>query len=310
MQIGLGIACLVVAILGTLVNLPSARLSMLLLRDRKNSVMDGPMIKLNWREWTPILTIVVCLSLAAFGVFLLAYHPHTVAAISPQQNAPSAPQRTPTPETTTAQSQPAPQKPRHLKPQTTPPPASAQPVPTQQKGHDEQINQGSLVQQNSGGINVQQGTTGGNSPIINSPITVGDVPKDISPADLSTLTDFFRRAPNKARVWILADQFSGANPVVDKLWDALSNAGWPMRDQGVDHATAIYPPGKIEKGAFIIVRGEPPADQSAPIRFEANDPVSFIGRALTALKIPIRVKHDPNLPEGEIGIQFEGGFPK
>jgi hypothetical protein len=58
---------------------------------------------------------------------------------------------------------------------------------------------GSISQSNSGGINVQQGTTGNNSPIINSPITVGDVPKSISPQDMSALTSYFLNAKTKPK---------------------------------------------------------------------------------------------------------------
>ncbi len=47
---------------------------------------------------------------------------------------------------------------------------------------------------NSGGINVQQATTGDSSPIINSPITVGDVPKRISAKDLVTITQYLEDA--------------------------------------------------------------------------------------------------------------------
>ena len=41
-----------------------------------------------------------------------------------------------------------------------------------------EMSKAALVQQgNSGGINIQQGTAGDNSPIINSPVVVGDVPR-------------------------------------------------------------------------------------------------------------------------------------
>jgi hypothetical protein len=65
-------------------------------------------------------------------------------------------------------------KPKATAPAKPTSPPSAQPVP----------GAGSLVQSNSGGVNVQQGTTGINSPIINSPITIGDTPKAITPVDM------------------------------------------------------------------------------------------------------------------------------
>ena len=69
---------------------------------------------------------------------------------------------------------------------------------------------GSLIQNNYGGVNVQQGTTGVNSPIIDNPITIGDSPKTISPADMANAVRYFQQAKNTARIAVMADQSSDA----------------------------------------------------------------------------------------------------
>ena len=61
------------------------------------------------------------------------------------------------------------------------PVASPNPQPKPKPSSPPTVSPGSIVQNNSGGANVLQGTTGENSPIINSPVTIGRVPKTISP---------------------------------------------------------------------------------------------------------------------------------
>jgi hypothetical protein len=115
----------------------------------------------------------------------------------------------------------------------------------------------SLFQSNSGGVNVQQGTTGDNSPIVNSPITIGSVPKDISPQEMDSIIRYLSSAPIKARVRITADQFSGNAPFPEKFYDALKNAGWNMLDDGVNSMMEFSPPGKKFQGAVLYVNGIP-----------------------------------------------------
>jgi hypothetical protein len=168
---------------------------------------------------------------------------------------------------------------------------------------------GSINQSNSGGISVQQATTGSNSPIINSPITIGDLPKTIQPQDMEVLKTFFRSAQNKARIQISADQFSGAQQLPDDFYDALKGGGWTMVDGGVNHLMGFAPPGRRFQGAVILVRGEPLAPNEST-QIDPSDPLSYIGRALAALGIARSLNRDPKLEAGLIIIRFEGGFPR
>jgi hypothetical protein len=167
---------------------------------------------------------------------------------------------------------------------------------------------GSISQSNSGGINVQQGTTGSNSPIINSPITIGDLPKTIQLQDMDTLKRFFRSAPNKAKVQISADQFSGAHPLPDDFYDALKGGEWTMVDTGVSHLMGFGPPGRRFQGAVLLVKGQPLGPNEG-VQIDASDPLSYIGRALAALGVARSLQRDPSLEQGLIIIRFEGGFP-
>jgi hypothetical protein len=166
----------------------------------------------------------------------------------------------------------------------------------------------SLVQQNSGGVNVQQGTTGDNSPITNSPITIGNVPKDISDKEMASLVDYLSSAPQKVPIFINADQISGTVPFPDKFYDALNSAGWPMIRPGVDRMTGFGPPGKPFRGAVVAVKGEP-LKPGETVNTGPSDPLTYIGKALDRFKIPIILKREPNQTEGQIAIVFEGGFP-
>jgi hypothetical protein len=167
---------------------------------------------------------------------------------------------------------------------------------------------GSISQSNSGGINVQQGTTGNDSPIINSPITVGNVPKSISPQDMSALTSYFSNAKNKAKVNVAADQISGAAPFPGDFYDALKAGGWIMLEQGVNQYIGFAAPGKRFQGAIVTVRGEP-LGPNETVSFEGSDPITYIGAALEAFKIPRSLKRDKSQEEGVITVDFQGGFP-
>jgi hypothetical protein len=167
---------------------------------------------------------------------------------------------------------------------------------------------GSISQSNSGGINVQQGTTGNNSPILNSPITVGDVPKSISPQDMSALISYFSNAKNKAKVKVSADQISGAAPFPGDFYSALKAGGWTMLEEGVNQYIGFAAPGKRFQGAVVTVRGEP-LGPNETVYFEAFDSTAYVGAALEAFKIPRTLKRDKNQEEGVITIDFQGGFP-
>jgi hypothetical protein len=175
-------------------------------------------------------------------------------------------------------------------------------------GNQQAVNgDGSLVQQNSGGVNVQQGTTGDNSPITNSPITI-NAPKDILDKEMASLVEYLSGAPQKAPILINADQISGKDPFPDKFYDALRNAGWPMVRPGVDRMVGLGPPGKPFRGALVVIKGEPTNGET--INTDPSDPLTYIGMALAnRCKVPILLKREPGQPEGQIAIVFEGGFP-
>jgi hypothetical protein len=155
---------------------------------------------------------------------------------------------------------------------------------------------------------VQQGTTGENSPIINSPITIGNIPKDISSQDMTAIVTFLSSAPAKTRVAVATDQVSGNASVPGKFYDALKAAGWPMVGEGVTPMIAFGPPGKGFQGAVITIKGEP-LKPNETISVSANDPTAYIGKVLDALKIPRILLRVPDQPDDQISITFEGGFP-
>jgi len=164
------------------------------------------------------------------------------------------------------------------------------------------------VQSNTGGINIQQGTTGADSPIINSPITVGNIPKAISVQDMVALKKYFLDARSKSKVQISADQFSGAVPLPDDFYDALKGGQWTMVDAGVSHPIVFSGPGRKFQGAVVTINGDPLLEGQM-IYIDASDPLFYIGHALEALKIPRTLVRDKNQPAGVINITFEGGFP-
>jgi len=174
------------------------------------------------------------------------------------------------------------------------------------------LNPGSISQNNSGGVNVQQGTTGNNSPIINSPITIGTVPKSIQPQDMIALRAFCEQAPKKATVEIYADQFSRPEDTLpDDFYRALKAAGWLMADQGVSHEIALSAPapGKRFQGAVIRTKGEA-LRLNEIVHFDRTEPLFYIVNALRALNVPITIRRDPSRAEGLITIGFEGGLPQ
>ena len=166
-----------------------------------------------------------------------------------------------------------------------------------------------VQQGNSGGINVQQVTAGGNSPIINSPITVGSLPKTISPADMVALKAYFLGAKNKAKIQITADQYSGAVPFPDDFYDALKAGGWEMVDAGVSRMEVFSAPGRKFQGAVVTVNGEP-IPEGQGITVDSTDPLAYVGTALQVFKIPHSLSRNKNQPEGTINITFYGGFPE
>jgi hypothetical protein len=104
---------------------------------------------------------------------------------------------------------------------------------------------GSIIQSNSGGVNVLQGTTGANSPIINSPITIGKVPKTIPPDLADELVAFLKAAPTKAKVDVMVDQLSGVEPSARRVLRCPEESRGPLAATGASHVMALYAPGRI-----------------------------------------------------------------
>lgn len=163
-----------------------------------------------------------------------------------------------------------------------------------------------IQQSNSGGTNVQQATTGENSPIINSPITVGDVPKRISPADLTQITQYLSEAKPKSRIRVVVAQNSNAIPFANDIYRAFKDAGWAMDGDGVAEAIVFFPPGKKFQGVDVTYKHEPIAPNE-PVQVRAGEPLFPIGAVLKALKVPMGLKGDPDQKDADlITLQFEG----
>jgi len=171
----------------------------------------------------------------------------------------------------------------------------------------------SVSQNNSGGINVQQATAGRNSPIINSPVTIGNVPKHVAQEDIEKLVEYLSKAKSHAAgiaLRISADQYSRTSPFVDDFFNLFKNAQWPMKDAGVDEVVAFSPPTtKKFQGAVVAIKGEPVKYDGEQIVITEPDPLFYIGEVLKALKVPFTLKRDQSYEQGIISIQFEGGFP-
>jgi hypothetical protein len=164
------------------------------------------------------------------------------------------------------------------------------------------------IQQNSGGVNVQQTTSGNNSPIINSPITIGVVPKRISPQDVASISRFLSGAKSKARIKMAIDQNNNARAFVDDFYEAVKDGGWPMEDAGVNEFIGFSSPGKKFQGVVIIVKGEP-LKPNETVYLTDSDPLFYIAQMVDALKLPHILRREPNQPDDLIIVQFEGGLP-
>lgn len=168
-----------------------------------------------------------------------------------------------------------------------------------------QAPQGGIQQSNSGGVNVLQGTTGENSPIINSPITVGDVPKRISPEDLTKITQYLATAQTKKHIKINAFQNGNAVPFAKDIYKAFHDAGWPMSDNGIVQALGIVSAGQdFFQGAIITVKGTPigPSDK---ITVSSGDPLYCVSAVLDSLKIPRVLSRELDFDDDMISIQFQ-----
>lgn len=85
-QFGLSIACLVVSVLGVIINIPSAHVAIFQLRKLR---AKEQMTEARWKAWVSLITLPLCLMLLAFGIFLLFYHPHQNSVASGPQSSSS-----------------------------------------------------------------------------------------------------------------------------------------------------------------------------------------------------------------------------
>jgi hypothetical protein len=169
---------------------------------------------------------------------------------------------------------------------------------------------GSIIQSNSGGsVNVQQGTTGSNSPIIDSPITVGKAPKAISAAEMKEVTSFLQMSQYKPKINVVADVYSSAAPFPADFLKALHDAGWQTLGDTVD----THPPRDTLpyfRGARLYLYDPP--NESQTVR--GNDPAAYVLKALYALKVPATVEFVQSSPgattpaDGVIIVVFLNGF--
>jgi hypothetical protein len=164
----------------------------------------------------------------------------------------------------------------------------------------------SVQQSNSGGVNVQQATVGENSPIINSPITVGNVPKRISPTDLTAITQYLSEAKTKARIRVAVAQNSNAVPFANDVYKAFKDAGWTMEEPGVSEVIMFWAPGKKFQGVEVMCKGLSVAPNEQVLVHE-GEPLFYVGTILKALKVPMALKRDPDQKDADlITLQFEG----
>ncbi len=164
----------------------------------------------------------------------------------------------------------------------------------------------SISQNNSGGINVQQATTGENSPIVNSPITIGDTPKRIAANDLTAATQYLFNAKNKAHIVIKNAQNSNSGLFARDIYKAFKDAGWPMVETGVDDVILFKAPGNTFLGAVVTAKG-PSLRAGEQTTVREPEPLFYVGTILRALKVPVELNRDPNQKDDDlIMIQFEG----
>ncbi len=164
----------------------------------------------------------------------------------------------------------------------------------------------SVAQNNSGGINVQQATAGNNSSIINSPVSIGQIPKSIPHADMVRLTAVLQHAPNKCSIRIQTDQWSAEPPFTRDLYNLFKDGGWPMGYPHVENHESLGGP-IVAAHATIIESGEPPP-QDELVSLNGDDPVATIAQVLTDLGYKPKIALNKDVPKGTVFIDFSGQF--
>lgn len=106
----------------------------------------------------------------------------------------------------------------------------------------------SISQSNSGGINVQQATTGENSPIINSPITIENRQRSLTDKQKDVLATFYANLSETFHVLVHA--VAGEEPV--KFSRAICDAMTARRQTFIAWEQSIFPKAQESKGVFVI----------------------------------------------------------
>jgi hypothetical protein len=183
-------------------------------------------------------------------------------------------------------------------------------APVEREPHTPPKSGVAIQQSNSGGLNVQQATTGENSPIVNSPITIGDVPKHISPGDMANLTNYLHAVKDKfanVRVGVAADQYTQSSPFVDDFFKILSDAQLPMAAPGVQEIMVFNAHSSQKfKGVRIGVKGEP-LKPGEGANVAPPDPLYYLTAIIDALRLPRQLDRDRNAEAGVITLKFLGG---
>jgi hypothetical protein len=115
---------------------------------------------------------------------------------------------------------------------------------TSQLGSQDTSGNSNNTQQTFGGMSIQQSTTGNDSPIVNSPITVGSVERRMTQIETTEVTSYLTAASNKCRIKVAAAQNSNSTPFANNVYDAFKAADWKMDDAGVEDVLVFSPPGK------------------------------------------------------------------
>jgi hypothetical protein len=164
--------------------------------------------------------------------------------------------------------------------------------------------QGSLIQSNSGGVNIQQGSTGAGSPIVNSPISVGLYPpRHVSSDWIAQGIPYLSVYPAKALV-LYPSTDGDAFTYAKEIADLLRTAGWTVDGP---NGAMIVSNGGPEYGISITYKGE----KTAPGQQVKLVTDSSSGRLLNFLlalqnKSDVYADPEPGVDEGHMTVTVNG----
>jgi hypothetical protein len=119
-------------------------------------------------------------------------------------------------------------------------------------------------------------------------LTVGNIPKHISPEDMKTLKDYLSKAELRLtagiELQISADQYSRSSLFVDGFYTLFHDSHWPMKDAGVAEVmTLAGPTVKKFQGAVVAIKGEPFQQGGEDTVVREPDPLYYIGNVFLVL---------------------------